>query len=330
MKIAFDVFNSGLGNNGGSRTIVKSANTLVDLGHEVYIFSHCPNMFTWNKLKAKHIQNSNPHYIFPKVDVIIATANTTAEHSIFQKAKLHTYWIRGIEVWNKPLDYLKTTWQLPFDFLMVNSEWQKEFIEVYTKLDIRIQYPGLELYFFVPDKSKRSKDFVKIGGLFHPAIHKGWLTFYEIAKKVNSNNIRFEVLSNLEANLNKEVISNVLVQPSETEKKDWYQSCDIWLATTNLDGLHLPPMEAGLCGASIITLTTVSSGVGDHAIHGDTALRFDSVEQAIKYIKLLVDSKNLREQLNNNHRKLLFSKMKSREEQMRSMIEMFSYEISKK
>ena len=35
MRILFECRNCGLGNNGGTSTIIKSANALVNLGHEV-------------------------------------------------------------------------------------------------------------------------------------------------------------------------------------------------------------------------------------------------------------------------------------------------------
>ena len=37
MRITFNLINCGLGNNGGTQTIVRSANTLRELGHDVFI-----------------------------------------------------------------------------------------------------------------------------------------------------------------------------------------------------------------------------------------------------------------------------------------------------
>ena len=55
MRILFNSVNCGLGNNGGSSTIVHSANTLIELGHDVKIIDSMRNQFTWFELKAKHI-----------------------------------------------------------------------------------------------------------------------------------------------------------------------------------------------------------------------------------------------------------------------------------
>ncbi len=54
MKILFDTHGCPLANNGGSSTIVKSANTLVDLGHEVTIIANARNQHDWTPLKANY------------------------------------------------------------------------------------------------------------------------------------------------------------------------------------------------------------------------------------------------------------------------------------
>ena len=43
MKLAFNGMNSGLGNNGGTRTILKCAEVLNDIGHECYVVVNVDN-----------------------------------------------------------------------------------------------------------------------------------------------------------------------------------------------------------------------------------------------------------------------------------------------
>lgn len=321
MKIAFDLFGCGLSNNGGSRTIIRSANTLVGLGHEVYIFSHCQNQNTWDELKAQHEVNKYPFH-FPNVDVLVATGAGTALHTVeFPYKKVGVYWIRGIEVWAKPLKYLIQTYNMKLH-LMVNSEWQKDFVseKVYEKKRVDIQYPGLELDFYKP-KEKSSNDFI-IGGLFHPARHKGWYDFEEIVSDLPG---QIHILSATATVPSRDLrINKIFANPSEEKKRSLYQSCDVWLATTHLDGLHLPPMEAGLCGATLIANGMISSGMSDHAIHRETAMVYNNIEFARDCIQVLSDSHEYRKELNENHRKLLKEKMGTREFQMGEMVKKFS------
>ena len=54
MRIVFDLRKVGLGNNGGSFTLIKSGNTLVDMGHDVTFVDSGKNQHTWVPLKANH------------------------------------------------------------------------------------------------------------------------------------------------------------------------------------------------------------------------------------------------------------------------------------
>ena len=52
MIITFDLRSVGLGNNGGSLTLIKSGNTLQDMGHEIYFIDSGKNKHTWEKLEV--------------------------------------------------------------------------------------------------------------------------------------------------------------------------------------------------------------------------------------------------------------------------------------
>lgn len=318
MKISFDFFGTGAGDNGGTRTCIESANALVDLGHEVYIYSHCPSKYTWSETKAKHLHSSSPND-FPEVDILIATASTTVRHAVrFPHKKRGFYWVRGIEVWSCSMERLIKGYKSGL-ILMANSEWQKKFIEENTGEKVYLQYPGLEIDYFIPYDDHFLDESFSIGGLFHAAPHKGFKTFVEIIKYFP--NERIKLLSATPINVGEGW--DLCVAPSDEDKRAFYQSCYVWLATTNLDGLHLPPMEAGLCGASLVCSAKPQSGMLDHAVHRETALTFISVQEAVNFINFLKESPMYRRELNKRHRKLLVEKMGSREWQMRKMAELF-------
>jgi len=56
MKINFNLMKCGLGDNGGSQTIIKTANKLSEFGHDVKIVDTIENKHTWNKLKVPHLK----------------------------------------------------------------------------------------------------------------------------------------------------------------------------------------------------------------------------------------------------------------------------------
>ncbi|GAG30885.1 unnamed protein product, partial [marine sediment metagenome] len=92
--------NCGLGNNGGSSTIVNSANTLVELGHDVKIIDSQKNKFTWVPLKAEHIIIRNLSKV-PPADAVIATGYKTVASTMKlpDECGVKCHWIRAWEHW---------------------------------------------------------------------------------------------------------------------------------------------------------------------------------------------------------------------------------------
>ena len=72
MRIVFNLLNTGLGNNGGSLTLIKSANMLKKMKHDVTVVDSGRNKNTWVALEAKH-EIIPDHTRIPYADVIIAT-----------------------------------------------------------------------------------------------------------------------------------------------------------------------------------------------------------------------------------------------------------------
>ena len=100
MKITFNLMNCSLGNQGGSQTIVRSANTLIDLGYDVTIIDTGKNQHTWTPLKAKHMIIRDRNKV-PDADVIIATGYKTVKTTVELPSRCGKkyHYIRGFETW---------------------------------------------------------------------------------------------------------------------------------------------------------------------------------------------------------------------------------------
>ena len=107
MKIIFNAMNCGLGNQGGSLTIIRSVNTLVELGHEVFIIDTGKNQHTWTPLKAKHIIVKDLSVI-PNADVVIATGFKTVPStlSLPTRCGIKAHYLRGWELWQMSEDQI--------------------------------------------------------------------------------------------------------------------------------------------------------------------------------------------------------------------------------
>lgn len=94
MIITFNAMVCGLGNNGGSRTIFKSAEILIKLGHIVYVSALVDN-FTW----FKHMPCRSG--ISPDSDAVVAVSALDVGHTLqCAPDRAHkAWWMRGWESW---------------------------------------------------------------------------------------------------------------------------------------------------------------------------------------------------------------------------------------
>ena len=129
MKIGFNLLGCGLGNNGGSRTIIKCNEVLNKLGHSSFLISDVDN-FTWFK-HEKPLMN-----IPSDLDVLIATANTTIQSTLSSIAKKKAWYIR------LDTDYVKE-----FDrnvIVIVNSNGLRRKVEELGGQNIEVVYQGID------------------------------------------------------------------------------------------------------------------------------------------------------------------------------------------
>ena len=110
MKIGFNAIGCGLGNNGGTRTILKCGEALSRLGHKVFIIATV-NKFTW--FPAKNVVSKIP----PGLDALIAVHGSAVESTLKSGAKIKAWYIRSAD---KHLD----------------QSFQKKLVSLYNKLGV--------------------------------------------------------------------------------------------------------------------------------------------------------------------------------------------------
>ena len=78
MRIAFNLLDCGLGNNGGSQTIIRMADELYMLGHNVKILLNQPNRFTWFDVPNDLLlYEGDLNFAHGGLDIMIATGCST-------------------------------------------------------------------------------------------------------------------------------------------------------------------------------------------------------------------------------------------------------------
>lgn len=299
MRIVFNLFNVGLGNNGGSRTLIMCAETLSKMGHEVIMFSNIKSGYSWHKpVGVKMLHAKCP----PSADIAIATGFKSVDNTVSQNAKNKAYYIRGYELWQaKEPELLDSFRKLP---CIVNSEWLKSHLHK-NGIESNIVYPGLDFDFYT-NRNHERQDI--LGGLFHKK-HK---------TKKHPFIIDVADASKLECLLINRDIKNA--NPKQMSR--FYNSCKVWLSPSQSEGLHNCPMEASLCGCGLVVTDHERSGTSDYVIHGKTALvyRAGDLNQCKKMVDTLMSDDEKRMELNLNMIELLKKKIGNRKHNMQKML----------
>lgn len=323
MNITFNLCNVGLGNNGGSETLIKSANTLQILGHNINIIDSGKNQNKWTPLEAKHIIIKNENQI-PNADIILATGFNSWDHTINlpEKCGKKFVWIRGWEVWNASSQ------------MIINILSNKNIIKIVNSIGLqnKLKSQNIKSYIIRPGNDfeniniqKINSENIILGGLYHSR-HKtkrvDWI--FEISKimKQDFKNIKlymFGVDTNPENNL----IDKYLCQPNIEEKTKFFNEVDIWLSPSNLEGLHIVPQETMIQKCSVVTTDAPLAGTSDYIIHNKTGLvSKNNLKSFCKQTRKLIKNKDLRLKLGEAGRNKIIE-LGDRKENMEKMIELF-------
>ena len=298
MNICFNVYAVGLANNGGSRTLIRCAETLNSLGH--YAFFHSgKSRYTWHKHAVQLVAGKD----HPKCDVTIATGYNSWKTVAAYRSALQCYYVRGLELWKtQESNLIKSFTAIPNIF--VNSVWLQTYMRD-NGISAHLQYPGLDTdLFFVNQDTGRAG----VGSLMHNK------------HKTKRSKDALDIASRLDEKmlfLNKDIKS-----PNPSALNKWYNGLKVWFAPTELEGLHNPPIEASLAGCALVCTDHPRSGMQDYAIHEQTALVYPSrnLDKAVEYVNRLLSDDKLRKELNSNMLKLLSDKFGSRASQMTQFV----------
>ena len=299
MRIIFNLFNVGLGNNGGSRTLIKSAETLCRMGHNVVLFINSKNNYTWERIdKSVEVINGNK---MPRGDVIVATGIGSVKSTVCSNFAKKYYFIRGYEIWKKPKKVLLNSYRSLN--CIVNSDWLLQMLKN-NGINSCLVYNGLDFDDFFNMNIERLSD---VGCLSQRKITKR----YDLA-----------VAAAKECSVSPVVLNETIKNPTPKKLNQWYNSIKVWLSTSELEGLHNPPMEASLSGCGLVANDHVRSGTSDYSIHNKTALVYEAgdVHDASNCIRALLRDSSMREELNFNMINLLKNKIGTRNKNMNKFL----------
>jgi glycosyltransferase involved in cell wall biosynthesis len=327
MKIIFNAMDCGLGNNGGSLTIVKCANTLTELGHIVTIIDTVKNQHTWNKLQAKHIIVKN-HDQIPDADIIIATGYKTVDSTLRvpKRCGLKLHYIRGWETWQMSEDKIVSNVLKVPTLKLVNSICLQNKLKQYG-ISSTIIRPGYDFDEIYPLEKEESKKLI-LGGLYTEGKHvpikrPDWIfTAAEYLKKKDKN-VELWMFGAPKSTRNS-LIDFYISNPTVSEKNVFYNNVHIWLAPASQEGLHMPPAEAMMTECPVISTEAEMSGTQDYMEHGYTGyVAKNNLGSFIDYTEKLYNGSEDRKNMGTYARKKILQ-LGSRKENMQNFVNFIS------
>lgn len=275
MKLAFNCLNSGLGNNGGSRTIIKCAEVLEQLGHRCDIIATVDN-FTWFDHKPVM------PYIAKDLDAIIATACTTVDVVVKVDLPGKAWYIRAHEDWAmNEIDLIRRYNSGLLN--IVNARGLQEKLKSYGA-DSVVVYQGLDFDWW-ENRELRPKNKIRIGALHTKQSRKRWKDFVKLAEILGTQDYEYVGIGS--ATPEENFLTDFKLNANVDELNNVYSSCHIWFAPTESEGLHNVPMEAALCGCLVVCSDHPLNGmVLDYAFE-NTAMIYDfgDIKQAAELIR---------------------------------------------
>ena len=298
MRIVFNLNVVGLGNNGGSRTLIKCAEALKDLGCEVFICSPT-NRYTWHHIRVEVVPR------IPKCDVIIATGFHSVHSTLIAKKARKFYYVRGFELWQaKESKLLKSYRSMQ---CIVNSEWLQQYMAD-NGIEAHLVYPGVDLGDFRNDENDRERI---IGGIFSKK-HK---TKHHDDVIAIGETLKCKTL----------LLNRDIKNPKTSDLRDFYNKIKVWISPSELEGLHNCPMESSLCGCGLVSTNHPRGGTADYAINKQTALVYPdrNIEKAAEYVDKLFNDDAYAKSLNQNMCTLLREKIGDRKTNMKRLLKIF-------
>jgi len=304
LRIIFDLRNVGLGNNGGSLTLIKSANALQELGNEVYMIDSMKNQHTWTVLKVPHIVIRKEKQI-PDSDAIIATGYKSVGTTVNAPSRcgIKVHWLRAWELWQGSENWIVKKVLTQPTLKIVNSICLQNKLKQHG-FESHIIRPGNDFEDLYPTGNRDNKTVV-LGGLYHTrhtTKRSDWVLKVGMVLKNKYNNIRLHMFG-ANKNLNNLIVDKYVSQPNISQKNKFFNEVDIFLSPTCLEGLHIVPQEAMLTECSVVSTNAEMSGTQDYIIHGVTGyMSENNLKSFTHYVELLYNKPDMRKHMGENAR----------------------------
>lgn len=301
MRILFNALGCGLGNNGGSKTIVTCCTAINSTPYNSAGVDTCSNSYNYTPNEAYCVVHPQ-HYTtyiedYFDYDVVINVSVWDVDITLRMPINKKVWWVRGIEKWVNGEGYFfeKIEEFAEHGTIFVNSSWMVDYINKMTEGRVTpiIQFSGFEFDQYFDFKLRGDYgDTINIGAVWNG---KHRTKNYDVFEKVEEYFCEYEKYKFF-------TLKNDL---DSYNIRKFYNNIDIWLALSSLEGFHQCPIEAAMCGCLIVYNDIDSGGTRDYCsettgmpvktfadiVYAIENPEFEKVEVMQKYIKENIPSK---------------------------------------
>lgn len=249
---------SQLSPTGGTRTVIRSAQTLRELGHNVSIVAH-KDGYSWDK-------HPKPIHSVPKnTDILIAVSISDVKHVMKYKSMRLAYWARPFETWQKPehkcLRMLEKFTRKSKGKILCNSKWQVDFLSSkHIKSTLCLSGQDIDYKDCLPNPQEGKN--IVVGTQYSTKPRKGWRQFKKIVNILGSS---VECVGFGSEKCKNKVFGKYLRNPSREKLNELYRSIDVFICCSKLEGFYNPHVEAAMQGCVIICNDNPRNGCMDTA-----------------------------------------------------------------
>jgi|GEM_PF-1405127 glycosyltransferase involved in cell wall biosynthesis len=273
MRINF--LNCGYRNCGGCLQLVKCANILTDLGHEVFLTYTASFSFDLTEVRAKRVYS--PHLRpdeVPDADAVMCStwymARRVADLPASKGAKFA--YLQDFENWSGTSEDILSCWRLPVHLVAV-ANYLRDAAAQHTSKRAAVLPYGIDFERFHPEgKTPPSPQRLVLGGLYNSMARKRFDDLVAVALGLREQGVPVELrLFGAEPGPVLPLPAVYLRQPKPEDLRAMMSACHVWLAMSEQEGLHIPPMEAMACGA--VPVVTEIGGMRDYCLDGRTGFQ---------------------------------------------------------
>ncbi len=230
----------------------------------------------------------------PDADIVVATWWETAEwaQALAPRKGKKVYFVQGHEVFpNLPQERCRATYKLPFPKIVV-SRWLSEVMaSEYQDHDTHLVQNGVDhQQFCAPPRDRNPVP--TVGFLYSTSEIKGGDIAMRVIGDLMRRNPGLRVISfaTQEFKHARRLGIEFHHNPPQTEIRDLYAACDVWLSTSRSEGFNLPAMEAMACRTPVVATRTgwpkhgIVQGVTGYTVEIDDA---DGLVEAVEKVLTL-------------------------------------------